>query len=79
MIFDRIHTDDRNSFTEKLIEEEEDIMFGMNLLSVNDLGRDGVLRISVRMNTTIVDDQLRWDENRRNCNISTKVCFKIHP
>ena len=53
---------------------EKEIMLQMNVLSVHDLGRDGVLRMSVRINSKIIHDQIRWDEKMKNCDISTKVC-----
>ena len=29
---------------------------------------------NLKPKSKIIDDQLRWDEKMKNCNISTKVC-----
>ena len=46
------------------INDENEIGIRMKLLSVNDLGHDGILHLTVLVELSWTDDLLRWDEFR---------------
>ena len=59
-----------------LPEEREDgevntIFFRMDLISVKDLRHDGALTLAARISVSWINDQFRWDERRKGCNIKT--------
>ena len=50
------------------------LLFNMDLLSVGDLGHDGVLHVTVRVTVSWTNNDLRWDEDRPGCLSSTPAC-----
>ena len=50
------------------------IEFHADLIAVDNLGLDGVLNLTLNVTVSWNNSYLRWDEKRKNCDVTTKSC-----
>ena len=62
------------SMPDRSADDESDILVRMDLISVGDLSHEGILSITVTVTVSWVNNRLRWDENRTDCNKTTVSC-----